>query len=218
MMITRKQLRTLISPDWDSYAYEHLSLLHEALKKGVLTLERRTLPKLPPPTDEERRKTRVFAQAFHSQESFDYAARVLYLTFKDRIDSDPNLKILDTPWYAGGYGSGLIGDVGLVRLMDEPNDYVPIIIVEIGGMKAIKPLQGLESSVEEFWIPIREENPEWWDEEDRMKPGIYVFKRGPNWHLWIQHQRREKREVEKAIQEVDPYFQESPEEKKHETK
>ena|GEM_PF-4720283 len=73
-------------------------------------------------------------------------ARFLYRTFREEILKDQRLKVTCEPWY-----EGFRGDLGLIRV--KTDEYETLIVVEIGFVKSIKPLEGLEGTVRELWIP-----------------------------------------------------------------
>ena len=136
----------------------------------------------------------IYPQPHHSEEDFHYMARVLYLWFRDRIKADPRLEVISLPRYVGG-----IGDVGLERVDRDHSDYAPLIIVEIGTVGSSKPLEGLMGSVKELWVPIFRRPSSYIKEERLPKKGIYVFKRGPNWHLWMEYKFMENQEFIEAV-------------------
>jgi len=192
----RSELWFILYPLRDPEYIEHLSYLEFAIKYDIILVEHRPFPRLPHPTRDEIEMLRdVSVQYRHDPSRVFYMARILFQEFKDEILKEPGLKIIGEPWYGR-----FRGDVGLVRC-EGLRCYTPLVIVEIGTVRAEKPLRALElEDMRELWIP------RWEPYLDPYEEGIYIFRRGPNWHLWEEIQNIQRLKSQIAFAKAHPFF------------
>ena len=115
-------------------------------------------------------------------------ARVLYHKFSRLLQK--NYKIIDSPKYCGG-----IADVGLIKRIDANEaNYETIIAVEVGEVRAGKPLDAFLCKLKELWVlPLSPFEDAW--VIDYKPKNYYVFKRGKKWNEYIKHRERKQRQM-----------------------